>query len=1525
MNKFARFISAIAIALILLLSAGLSATPGGAVHGPARMASGMEAPSGPTPSTRVVTSYVPPAGADAGRASTYRYWDEMPAGAAILQVGDQQEILPAASDQVQVIVQMRGEPLALLMEREAPLGSEISADQAMQFDSYQASLMQAQTHMLSSLRTRGIAFSVERQYTYLVNAVALTIQQRDWNSLQSAPGVLAVHRNYTAHVSVQESVPMIGAPTVWNMFDAGGQHVTGKGMRIAIIDTGVDYTHPDLGGCYGSLCKVVDGYDFVNGDFIPMDDYGHGTHVAGIVAANGTIKGVAPDATLLAYKVCNAYGGCTYADIIAGLERAADPDQNPFSNDAVDVANLSLGGPGDPTDILSQAVDAATAKGIVVVVAAGNNGPDYETIGSPGAARTAITVAASDKTDAIAYFSSRGPIPGFYDDLKPDITAPGVDIYSTVTTDGFLGDPSRYARLNGTSMATPHVAGSAALLLQLHPTWTPSMVKSTLMNTAVDLGQSANLQGAGRLNVAKAATSPVMIAPASIGFGIDDLSQSTWTVNASITITNQSNALKSYSLASSGSFPAGSTLSLAPKNFNLNGGQSQVVSVSLSVNNAVVPNALNAPFTYEDNILVTSGAETWNVPLTFVKSPMATFVFDQAPWIFLVFNEMGFARSVIYPPTNLTLLMPEGSFDVIALYNPVDTMIVKEGVTVPAGAVTIPFNKTDAIHHVLVDSRDENDQPVFAQLGVETMTNKLNGIGLTLVHMGGFPTDRYLSGFSADYVWAWSSTISTNLRSYDFNGLVTNGLSSGMTFTNTPAELRHVVMKYSVPDSVTQASILHWVSQGPRGGFSTASYDYGTPLTAPFERDVYILPRADNSIYSLGYYYEDLVTPPFTQDNNQILTETPYLIARDINNLDAYAFGRSAPAWTTSGLIAPFNFSPPHWSGKFENDSTTVRLKTALGIWPYLYLNQSQDFSPHPALAYTLTSQNGSVVSQGELTVWDGQCVNEYLVSCVTWTVPSAGVYSLNVPSPKYFIGGMQGSAAARLDFNTSLADPNPPALYLLNLLEDGQQTESITPNVSNAALKFEVGDDESGLKSVSAQIMLNGAWQSLGLQSSNLPYGTAYTAALPPIPADSYVSMRIIASDNSNNSLTYTFWLSGLGVLSSTRMGTNPTGAASVDFKVTFTNEVTGVDISDFGLTTSGVSGATVSGVSGSGDTYTVSVNTGSGNGTLRLDVLDDGSIYDLAGRQLGGTGTENGAFSGGDSYTIAHVSPTPIAPANAQQLLHRRPEFDWSDFTGAGSYQIQVSKVGSFGSTVINKSLQVSSYELASDLLPNTLYYWRVRAKVGASYTPWSNVFTFTTGNPPSVPALTSPANNGLIYTPEVTLDWSDSSLPAGVTLDHYSLQVDDDPAFSSPMVDVDTLTSSHEVDSLASNIKLFWRVRAWGSNGHVSAWSAVGNFRRALDAPSLLSPLGGVTVSNLKPLFDWSDVVGATGYTIQVSLSNSFKTFAINVTLRTPVSQYVHGMNLQAGKLYYWRVRANGLNGPSAWSAVETFRTP
>ncbi|GAA4524466.1 S8 family serine peptidase [Amycolatopsis samaneae] len=297
----------------------------------------------------------------------------------------------------------------------------------------------------------------------------------------------------------------VGAPEAWQ------RGFTGAGTTIAVVDTGIDENHPDLKG------KTVASADF-SGEGDTVDRHGHGTHVASIAAGTGAAsggryKGVAPDAKLMVAKVFGAGGEGDTAQVIAGVDWAVAQGAK--------IVNLSLGaGVTDGSDPLSQEIDRLSARsGTLFVVAAGNAGSGNRTVTSPGTAVSALTVGAVDGRNALAWFSSRGPRLG--DALvKPEITAPGVDITAARAAGTGMGSPvdDYYTTASGTSMATPSVTGSAAILLQQHPELSGDTLKNLVVTTAKDAGLRWFEQGAGVVDVGRAVTRTV-IGPAVTSFG----------------------------------------------------------------------------------------------------------------------------------------------------------------------------------------------------------------------------------------------------------------------------------------------------------------------------------------------------------------------------------------------------------------------------------------------------------------------------------------------------------------------------------------------------------------------------------------------------------------------------------------------------------------------------------------------------------------------------------------------------------------------------------------------------------------------------------------------------------------------------------------------------------------------------------------------------------------------------------------------------------------------------------------------
>ncbi len=347
------------------------------------------------------------------------------------------------------------------------------------------------------------AITVNQDYS-LIPAVALSLAPASLDELSDADEVEEIWLDEIIYMMLDVSTPLIGAPQVWERLENRGEGVT-----ICVIDTGIDADHPDFAG------RISLTADFT-GKGSAADGNGHGTHVASIAAGAGTASdgkyvGVAPAASIMAAKTLSDNGSGRMSNVMAGLEWAA---QN-----GADILNLSLGNKGSSSgaDALSTMCNVIVDLGKVMVVAAGNSGPRRRTVGSPGAAEKVITVGASTDHDSIARFSSRGPTAD--DRVKPDLVAPGSKIVGARAANTSVGHPvdDSYTTANGTSMATPHVAGLCALMLKANAKLLPADIKSRLMATCVDIDQDENAQGRGRVDalaaVHAASSAPVPTPP----------------------------------------------------------------------------------------------------------------------------------------------------------------------------------------------------------------------------------------------------------------------------------------------------------------------------------------------------------------------------------------------------------------------------------------------------------------------------------------------------------------------------------------------------------------------------------------------------------------------------------------------------------------------------------------------------------------------------------------------------------------------------------------------------------------------------------------------------------------------------------------------------------------------------------------------------------------------------------------------------------------------------------------------------
>jgi len=340
-----------------------------------------------------------------------------------------------------------------------------------------------------------------------LNCVSSRISMKCLEHLCCWHGVDKVYLDGIKKTTLHIATPSIGSKAAQTKMN-----LTGKGVNIAILDTGV-YRHPDL---TRPVNRIIAFKDLINNRKLPYDDNGHGTHISGDAAGNGWMskgkyKGPAPEAGIVGVKVLDKDGYGYDSTIIKGIEWCIANRKRL----KLRILSMSFGGTAPSTcadDPLCQAVEKATAAGLTVVIAAGNSGPRSRTIESPGTSPSAITVGAvndrrtiTQADDRISRFSSRGPTAGGL--TKPDLVAPGENIVSLRAPRSKLNRElpklrvgKDYFLLSGTSVSTPIISGVAAQLLQRDPSLTPKQVKALLKKNAYRLKLKRNTTGSGEIN-----------------------------------------------------------------------------------------------------------------------------------------------------------------------------------------------------------------------------------------------------------------------------------------------------------------------------------------------------------------------------------------------------------------------------------------------------------------------------------------------------------------------------------------------------------------------------------------------------------------------------------------------------------------------------------------------------------------------------------------------------------------------------------------------------------------------------------------------------------------------------------------------------------------------------------------------------------------------------------------------------------------------------------------------------------------
>ncbi len=956
---------------------------------------------------------------------------------------------------------------------------------------FAAALERAEPHRFGSRGADGVR--VARTFDRLIAGCVVEAPANWRDRLRSLPGVRSVARDTRVTTQQVPGLAQVRADLVQQQLGGSGQ-----GVRVGIIDTGIEYTHPALGGAFGPGQRVAGGWDFVNGDPDPMDDNGHGTHVAGIVGGDGGgVHGLAPAVTFIAYKVLDQNGSGNMSNVIAALERSADPDQDPSTADQLDVVNLSLGGyPVDDQDPATDAVNALDSLGVTVVAAAGNSGSSFSIL-SPGTAPRAITVGSVSSVDTISYFSSRGPTLGLR--VKPDVVAPGEHIVSA-----YKG--GSLASLSGTSMATPHVTGAVALLRQLHPDWTHAELRSAIVGGAHAIVAPVLEQGAGRLDAYAAATATFSVFPTSFSLGRVSPAIPEWTRAETLHVTSRSTSTQTFTMRlESHPLPAGVQLSVAPGSLSLPPGGDGIVVVTVHLGvGRVAPR--EPPFDIEGVLIAESGSDQRRVPFTVHECLRLHLI---ASWREAFGVVIGEGRA--WPSVGAfgsSWYLPVGTYDALTFGDeaPDEPLLGRVGIAVTADTVVdlAAPRATSAVAWELRNERGAAVQP--GHFGIMLLHTSGAGVGRLALRSAG--TLR-LPPMDGRYRLEWSAQDPAGDVRYDIPGSLP-GPVAAQVVRNDPSALRRLVEHVAVatPDSLLIMEF-RLISSG-EGYFGFAGLD---PFQAPYDRSFDIVRwtaatpfprhhRFGHWLWSVNpakarafdpTMYNGL-GPLWEQDRGDTLYVLPPWVL-------------AAPRAAFTGRDLPFGSGPGSFSGVIQMSPTDLQVYTRDFYTSRLFRDAAGSVSAGPAVEYEFT-YGGQVLETG--TVPDEDRI--FQVGVWNRSAPRSGAWSMTLRSRGWNVAGRPSVTTVRAQLDEASPGPGQwlgPTGFAI-VAGGGPKEEIVFGQDRDPHVAMELLD-LPWLAPVSIEYRRSGAtgWAPLVLERQ----GTRIRARLVPIEGEVSLRVRIAAS----------------------------------------------------------------------------------------------------------------------------------------------------------------------------------------------------------------------------------------------------------------------------------------------------------------------------------------------------------------------------------------------------------------------------
>jgi hypothetical protein len=966
----------------------------------------------------------------------------------------------------------------------------------------------------SSLKQQVIeahASAVEGELNGILNGLIILLTQAEAEQLRLLPGVKDIEVDQRLQVELDSSLPFLQVPEVWKLVAPNGSPVTGRGITVAVVDTGIDYTHPALGGCFGRGCKVSGGWDFVNNDPDPLDDHGHGTHVAGIIAsADAVYGGVAPEATLLAYKTCDQSGSCYASHVISAINRAVEQ--------GAQVINLSLSGEGKPDSPLLIAVDKAVEQGVIVVASAGNRGgaEDYR-IGTPGNARSAITVGATDKAGQMATFSSRGGVwESFY---KPDLAAPGLGIRSTYLDGQFISK-------DGTSMAAPHVSGVAALLAQLHPDWAPEQIKTSLMQTAKPSGAEiydAFSEGAGLVQPVRAAHSRLSIEP---GYLVHSLGAPTptQTFSKNITVRNTGDGASSYTLGHAS--PGGVELSFTPALLSLESGDSREVRVNFTIVEASLGDSMNfSGYIHLQN--TADPQDNYHLPYGLTRYVSASMEFDERPFVVILQERSpGSYRGNYFPNSqNYTIdLLKPGVYDFIIIYPSQAHFILRNGMQLYSSQ-SFAISKSEALRRVRLLYQDGDLAYTLDQDQTQMLSDALSyrGEPLYASSRSVLPdqVEYYFSDFLAgDYQFHLSALAKLEPGNdyYDFSYSL-KSVTQDVDLGSDIANFNRVTVPLSAGGDQKTYTVVYSMTFNAD---SRLTFRQAMAEVSPESSLIlHLSPTAeDDGSFSLRRISLCTTSNCYDQDfHSTRFYETPYLKS-GTEQIDVFIVMSDGTRYPSDFVkiselqdaTYPLNYYASFWNGQFANHAYRVNVNYAVSgfDWEIPYLRDWGGSMLVAQIDYKIYLEEA---------LWTSGNLSAELANSPTklvgwgWDLPDSGAVRIEMNHLET-IETTQSPQTIVAEFDTSRLDPNPPTLQALAFCNNEKDPTNEGPFV------YLYIEDESGIQKVDFSILAEGSasWQWLAGQRVNKNIFKVDLAGIGPVKK---ARIHFMAQDPTGNRLT--------------------------------------------------------------------------------------------------------------------------------------------------------------------------------------------------------------------------------------------------------------------------------------------------------------------------------------------------------------------------------------------------------------------